>query len=82
MIKTFTYDDVVRFIYAETTEDENVQILKALTFDEDLMNFYLDSLEMYRQMNLIMKSPSDLSVEKILNFSYSYPSSEPAGLPA
>jgi hypothetical protein len=81
MTKTFTYDDVVRYIYSETTEDDNLLILEALALNDDLMNFYLDSLELCRQMNLIVKNPSDQTVEKILDFSYSYPSSQPADLP-
>ena len=55
MTKTFTYDDVVRYLYAETTENENDLIVEALALDDDLMNFYIDSLEIQNQMNKIIR---------------------------
>ena len=73
MTKTFTYDDVVRYLYAETTENENELIVEALALDDDLMNFYLDSLEIKSQMNKIVRTPSDKSIEKIIRFSRQYP---------
>jgi cyanate lyase len=72
MTKTFTYDDVVRYLYAETTENENDQIVEALALDDDLMNFYLDSLEIKSQMNKIVRIPSDKAIEKVFNFSKEY----------
>jgi len=69
MTKTFTYDDVVRYIYSETTDDENERILEALALDDDLMSFYLDSLEIGRQMNRICLQPSVNTVETILSYS-------------
>ncbi|MCF0057790.1 hypothetical protein [Dyadobacter sp. CY356] len=69
MTKTFTYDDVIRYLYAETTLNENDQIVEALALDDDLMNFYLDSLEMKEQMNKIVRTPSDRSVQKIIHYS-------------
>jgi uncharacterized phage-associated protein len=72
MIKTFTYDDVIRYVYAETTQNENESIVQALALDDDLMNFYLDSLEMKEQMNKIMRTPSDRSIQKIIHFSRQY----------
>ena len=80
MIKTFTYDDVVRYLYAETSPQENDLLIEALALDDDLMNFYLDSLELRQQMDRIVKVPSDRSVQRILDFSYHYPSNQPADL--
>jgi hypothetical protein len=72
MTKTFTYDDVVRYLYAETTENENDLIVEALALDDDLMNFYIDSLEIKSQMNRIVRVPSDKSIEKVIRFSSQY----------
>ena len=72
MTKTFTYDDVIRYLYAETTQNENDSIAEALALDDDLMNFYLDSLEMKEQMNKIVRTPSDRSIQKIFHFSKQY----------
>jgi len=65
MTKTFTYDDVVRYLYAETTENENEQIVEALALDDNLMNFYLDSLEIQNQMNRITRTPSENVVSEV-----------------
>ncbi len=72
MTKTFTYDDVIRYLYAETTQNENESIAEALALNDDLMNFYLDSLEMKEQMNKIVRTPSDRSIQKIIHFSRQY----------
>ena len=80
MTKTFTYDDVVRYLYAETTESENDLIVEALALDDDLMNFYLDSLEIKSQMNKIVRTPSDKSIEKVIRFSRQYPVIRPLAL--
>ncbi len=69
MTKTFTYDDVVRYIYSETTADENAKIVEALALSDDLMDFYLDSLEIRQQMNRIDLIPSDRVLNEILNYS-------------
>lgn len=77
MTKTFTYDDVVRYLYAETTENENDLIVEALALDDDLMNFYLDSLEIKSQMNKIIRTPSDKSIENVIKFSSQYSAIRP-----
>lgn len=69
MIKTFTYDDVVRYAYSETTNEENEQIAEALTSSEDLMSFYIDTVEIQRQMNLIACQPSGGIVQNIMAYS-------------
>lgn len=69
MTKTFTYDDVVRYIYSETTTDENAKIIEALALSDDLMDFYLDSLEIRQQMNKIELIPSDKVTSEIMHYS-------------
>lgn len=69
MTKTFTYDDVVRYLYAETTENENEQIVEALALDDNLMNFYLDSLEIQNQMNKITRTPSEKVISEVFRYS-------------
>ncbi len=72
MTKTFTYDDVVRYIYSETSPEENDLILEALALNDDLMSFYLDSLEIGQQMNKIACQPSTNTVASILSYSNFY----------
>lgn len=80
MTKTFTYDDVVRYLYAETTENENEQIVEALALDDNLMNFYLDSLEIQNQMNKIAPVPSEKAVSEVFRYSRQFSSKRPAAL--
>jgi len=80
MIKTSTYDDVVRYLYAETTENENELIVEALALDDDLMNFYLDSLEIKSQLNNIVRVPSDQAVSAIVRYSQQFTAKRPAAL--
>ncbi|MCE6988840.1 hypothetical protein [Dyadobacter sp. CY323] len=80
MTKTFTYDDVVRYLYAETTENENELIVEALALDDNLMNFYLDSLEIQGQMNKIVRTPSEKSISEVFNYSRQFSYNRPAAL--
>ena len=80
MTKTFTYDDVVRYLYAETTENENDQIVEALALDDNLMNFYLDSLEIQNQMNKITRTPSEKVISEVVRYSRQFSSKRPAAL--
>ncbi|WP_128546302.1 hypothetical protein [Larkinella soli] len=72
MIQTFTNDDVIRYVYEETSSEENLLIEDALMAEPELMTFYLDVLEVKCLMNKIERQPSDRSVQYILNFSRNY----------
>lgn len=72
MIQLFTPDDVIRYVYEETSENENVQIEDALASDQELLAFYLDTLEMKSLMNKIARTPSNRAVSSILAFSQNY----------
>ena len=80
MTKTFTYDDVVRYIYSETTESENDLIVEALALDDDLMTFYIDSLEIKSQMNKIIRTPTEKTIGKVLNYSRHFSTKRPAAI--
>ena len=69
MTKTFTYDDVVRYIYSETSSEESEMISQALVSNDDLRSFYLDTLEISHQMDLIALQPSQRVVNNILAYS-------------
>ena len=72
MIQTSTHDDVIRYVYEETNHDENQQIEDALAEDQDLLTFYLDTLEIKQLMNKIVWNPSIRCVQNILDFSRNY----------
>lgn len=77
MIQTFTPDDVIRYVYEETTDDENLLIEDALMGDQELLDFYLDTIELKSLMTKISRKPSERTVANILAYSQNYPSSRP-----
>ncbi|GAB3927083.1 hypothetical protein [Larkinella terrae] len=72
MIQIFTNDDVIRYVYEETSAEENLLIEDALMAEPELMSFYLDTLEVKCLMNKIERTPSDRTIQNILNFSRNY----------
>ena len=71
MIKTFTQDDLVRYIYEETSEEENAEIASAMLFDELEQN-YDDLKEVISGLEASMKEPSAKTIDAILSYSKSY----------
>ncbi|WP_341228254.1 hypothetical protein [uncultured Arcticibacterium sp.] len=71
MIPTFTtqLNDVVRYVYNETSKKENAIIEESLARDVNLLDFYLDSLNIKAEMENIKMIPSEQSVSKILAYS-------------
>ena len=75
MIQTSTYDDVIRYVYEETSEEENLTIEDALMSEPELMTQFLETLELRALMNKIERQPRESSIQNILSFSRSFPSS-------
>jgi hypothetical protein len=73
MIKTFTYDDVIRYVYEETSEEENLFIEDAMMSDAELMTQFLDTLELRSLMDKIERQPRTSTIDNILSYSQSYP---------
>lgn len=72
MTQTFTQDDVVRYIYNETSTSESAQIETALVADDNLLGFYLSAIELGSLMNKIRREPRPQSIENILEYSRNY----------
>lgn len=74
MTQTFTstQNDVVRYLYNETSIKENSLVEEALLFDKDLLDFYLDCADLKSGMDKIQLSPSDSAIERILSYSRNY----------
>ena len=77
MTQTFTPDDVIRYVYEETTDEENTLIEDAFISDQELIEFYLETLEIKMLMNKIERTPSKGVVAIILEYSQNYKSSLP-----
>jgi len=63
MIKLFTPNDLMRYIYQEMTEDEQELLVQALHNDESLMQEYVEMLSTLEQLDQIKLQPS----EKVVN---------------
>lgn len=74
MTQTFTliHDDVIRYLYNETSTTENEYIEEELLLDNNLLDFYLDCLNLKSGLNEIRLEPSQQVVNRILSFSANY----------
>jgi len=68
MIKTCTQEDVIRYVYAETSQEEQSWIEESLSQDQDLLSFYLDSIALLNEMKRIVKQPSERVIEGIMAY--------------
>jgi hypothetical protein len=73
MIKTFTPNDVIRYAYQETPEDENQMIEQVLLTDPEMQALYEDVLMLRRQMPLTMLHPPDPVTIRIMEYSQHFP---------
>ncbi len=70
-MKTFTTDDLVRFVYNETTADESSAIKKAILENLDLAKTYQGMLTAKEELEQGKLNPSDSSIEIIMQYSRS-----------
>lgn len=70
MAHKFTSDDLLRYIYNETTVEENILLAKALEIDWILKETYHDLIDSIDLLGKVKKrKPSQSSIDIILNFS-------------
>jgi hypothetical protein len=69
MIKTFTPNDVIRYIYNETPEEESEQIAYTLLTDSQLQAFYDEMLALKKDLNKTDIGPSERVIQNILAYS-------------
>lgn len=72
MTKTFTENDLIRFLYDELTQNEKQALEQALLTDNDLQNQLENLRAVVGDLNKVQYSPSKRSVNKILEFSKGY----------
>jgi len=72
MIRTFTQNDLVRYIYKETTPEESSEIEIAMLFDEQLADAYTNLSSVVNNLETSMKAPSAKTVDAIISYSKSY----------
>ena len=72
MSSTFTETDILRFIYAETSEEENRQIREELKKNLQLQSYYNRMKETMREMEELEFDPDPTTVNIILEYSASH----------
>ena len=66
MIKTFTQNDLIRFLYHETSEAENLEISRQLELDSEL-ELQLSTLrKTIQQIGSSLIEPSEQAVEDLI----------------
>jgi len=65
MIKSFTPNDLVSYIYQELSDDESYLITQALHSDDDLMQEYIDMKNAFERLDQVFIQPSDKVVKAI-----------------
>jgi hypothetical protein len=71
MTKTFTQNDLIRFIYHETSEAEERALNKALICDSELQGQYKELVAVKSQLDKSQLEPSALAVQNILGYARS-----------
>lgn len=69
MIQTFTQHDVIRYVYQETTEIEDLLIQDGFVHDSEMLEFYLDMLDVKAGLDKSYRQPSERSIDNILTYS-------------
>lgn len=68
MIRTFTQNDLIRFIYRETTEEETQEINRVLSADPELQRQYRDLLLSAKSLDKASLEPPARATESIMNY--------------
>ncbi len=69
MTKTITRDDVLRYIYNETSLEENLAVERQLILNAALMNFFKEAKETISKIDRFELKPSESVTNRILNYS-------------
>lgn len=71
MTKTFTQNDLIRYIYKETSDEENAEIEGALLCNAELLESFKEISLMKRKLQRALKDPEDSVINYVLAYSKS-----------
>ncbi|RMF24587.1 MAG: hypothetical protein D6765_11560 [Bacteroidetes bacterium] len=69
MVSSFTQDDLIRFIYKETSAAETIAIAEALESDPSLYRLYDELMRAYLDIPAVQFRPSERAIDDILRYS-------------
>lgn len=72
MIKTFTEDDLIRYVYGESSQTEKTEIENALICDNELEEKLINIKSGALSLDGLIYHPSLVTIRKIMEFSASY----------
>lgn len=74
MTQTFTstQNEIIRYVYNETSPSENLLIEEWIAGDTENLDFYLDCLQLKEEMDQIVLVPKDITLERIFDYSKNY----------
>lgn len=72
MTKTFTENDLVRFLYGELNENDSYAFQQQLTGDEDMQRKLDELRAVHSDLDRVVLSPSKRTIDKILRYSQEY----------
>jgi len=72
MIKTFTENDLIRYVYGEASENEKTEIESAVICDYELEEKLIDLQSEISFLDRLVYYPSSLTLNNILEYSTSF----------
>lgn len=72
MTKVFTQDDLIRYIYGETSNNENEKIESLLCSDDKFQELYTQLQAIRKGIDHIQNRPSETVIQRILDYSKTY----------
>jgi anti-sigma factor RsiW len=72
MIKTFTHETLLRYVYNELPAKEHQEVEKALLHDAELAASCADLLLAQRALNGLRRSPSQRTTDALLQYSRTF----------
>lgn len=72
MIKTFTHETLLRYVYNELPAKEQQQVENALLHDAELAASCADLLLAQRALNDLSRTPSQRTIDSLLQYSRTF----------
>jgi anti-sigma factor RsiW len=72
MTKTFTQNDIIRYIYHELEDAEKRALEQQLLIDDELRDQYLSLSQMKQRLSAVELRPSDAVIESVLLYAKTF----------
>lgn len=69
---TSTQNEIIRYVYNETSNSENLMIEEWIASDAENLDFYLDCIQLKEEMNQIVLSPKKITLDRIFDYSRNF----------